>query len=62
MIKKIKTLSEMEYPISSSGEESPSVLRMFSVSFVGGPRPSCALITAVNACAAIPYPLHKVHI
>lgn len=45
------------YPMSSSAEEIPRVWRMLLVSFVWGPRPSCALIIAVKACAEMPYPL-----
>lgn len=43
--------------MSSSGEERPSFPKILDISIVCGPRPSWALITAVNACAAIPYPL-----
>lgn len=45
------------YPIISSGEERPSFCKILLVRVVLGPRPSYAFITAVNACAAIPYPL-----
>ena len=43
-----------KYPMSSSGDERLSALRMLYVSAVCGPRPSWALTTAVNAWAAIP--------
>jgi hypothetical protein len=42
----------------SSGEERSSFSRISLVSLVCGPRPSYAFITAVRACAAMPYPLH----
>ena len=43
-----------KYPISSSDEDRPRARNILSVSIVFGPRPSCALKTAVSACAAIP--------
>uniref|UniRef100_A0A7C9DUW6 Uncharacterized protein n=1 Tax=Opuntia streptacantha TaxID=393608 RepID=A0A7C9DUW6_OPUST len=47
----------LDNPISSSDEERPRARNILSASIVFGPRPSCALKTAVSACAAIPYPL-----
>lgn len=42
------------YPMSSSGEERESDFKIEFVSIVWGPLPSWALITDVNAWAAIP--------
>lgn len=43
--------------MSSSAEERSSFSKILEVSAVFGPRPSWALMIAVKACAAIPYPL-----